>query len=122
MNFGSFEEEQGRFSIATFDDLINKPFNVDTPPGLIVWHPQTTEISFTNLSSTDSIAIQNSLTINSFLKVRCYHHGALVIPTINRIYDILQIDTLIEELTNYLPDSVEIGNLFFLFVYFYKIL
>ena len=68
----------------------------DTSPGdWVIWQPNSTQVSVINLTSTNTISVQNYFTIDTSLEVKVYHHGTPVILSIKCISDNRQIHTLI---------------------------
>ena len=105
-----FEAEQRKFAIGSFDELIIRLSDIQVPSGWIIWQPDSATLNFVNLTSTHPIILQNYLTIDHALQVRCCHHETQVDFNIPVINDIRQISTLIDLLTSYNVDRVLIGK------------
>ena len=105
----SFEAEQKKFALGSFHELNMRLSEIHVPSGWIIWQPDTSTLNFVNLTSTQPIIVQNSLSIDHTLHVSSYHHGTLVDFHILVISDIRQINTLIDLLTNYSDDRALIG-------------
>ena len=97
----SFEAEQKNFGLRSFHELNMRLSGIHIPCGWIIWQPDTSTLNFVNLTSTQPIIVQNSISIDDTLHVFCYHHGTRVDFQIIVINDIRQINTLIDLLTNY---------------------
>ena len=82
---------------------------IHVPSGWIIWQPDTSTLNYVNLTSTQPIIVQNSLSIDLTLHVSSYRHGTRVDFHILVISDIRQINTLIDLLTNYSDDRALIG-------------
>ena len=71
----SFEAEQKKFALGSFHELNMRLSEIHVPSGWIIWQPDTSTLNFVNLTSTQPIIVQNSLSIDHTLHVSSYHHG-----------------------------------------------
>ena len=101
----SVEAEQKNIALESFHELNMRLSEIHVPSSWIIWQPDTSTLNLVNLTSTQPIIVQNSLSIDYTLHVSSYHHGTRVDSHILVISNIRQINTL----TNYSDDRALIG-------------
>ena len=102
--------ETHEFGVDTFSDLVKKLKNIVMPNNWLVWNPSNTSLRILHLSlSQDYLEVESYLTIDDHCNTRAFIHNTQIPLSISKIIDVRQITLLIEEISNYSSDDIELA-------------
>ena len=102
--------ETHEFCVDTFSDLVKKLKNIVMPNNWLVWNPSNTSLRILHLSlSQDYLEVESYLTIDDHCNTRAFIHNTQIPLSISKIIDVRQITLLIEEISNYSSDDIELA-------------
>ena len=104
------KKEKEEFGVNTFAELVSKLEKTNISNNWLIWHPSPSTLHILNPSlSQDQVQIKYYLKIDFHLNTKAFHHNVQIPISISKIDDVRKISVLIEEISKYYFDCIELA-------------
>ena len=104
------ELEIEEFGVKTLSDITLKLKNINMPDNWLLWSPTNSTLHILHPSlSQECMQIECYLTIDDLCITRAFVHNTQILLSISKLVDVRQVFQLIEEVSKYSSDSVDLA-------------